>query len=569
MIRNEIDRYDYTSCPFNLTHRFSPEQYQYHIIRCKDRHFSRVAENMRPCPHNSLHIFTDPIAFNYHTPRCPDFPGRLKYTSAGFGSAPQEIKYETCPYNQLHGVMAGEVESFNKHLAECPNKVVKARSLEIPQPAIDMSLSGQLNYKHGLISSKDITIVPVDVPKAKVNLAVNVINLHFCGKIFTVFKEDRGNGVEERDIWVHHLTFANPREWGGLKMIEDSRAHGQYLVGLLYPDKSSPITEGHWTAFCKYLTCSSTNKNSIAVCFQSSSEKNRLILLVHRSEDTGFGRHITNNSEIGVFYLQHSLLYNSASLVTTLQSAIQSEKLEKTEIRASLISSEQQRDRAINDFNSLKLEHDLAVNRALEQKGINENMLSEYNKEISKYKTQALHQMELMRKDFQTEKNEDMLKLDKITSEKNTLQMNFYAEIQNMKKNDKSTQDKVLALMEELKSCQMKNRELNEQANVLRGRMAEGRKEFAGGNIEAIVDEAVCLEREKIHNMYMDKEVCSICTNEKKNVVFMPCGHFNYCSICIKAMGIEIGKQIPLNKQFSRCSVCQSVIEKVFKAYPF
>ena len=569
MIKNEIDKYDYTTCPYNSTHRFSPEQYQYHIIRCKDRGFNRVTDNMQICPHNHLHIFIDSFAFNYHVPRCPDYTGRLKYTSAGFGSAPQEIKYDACPYNQLHGILTGENESYKKHLLECPNKINKAKNLDLPQPAIDMSVTGQLNYKHGLISSKEITIMQEAAPKVQQGSGYNVINLHFYGKVFTVFKEDRGIGIEERDIWIHHITFANPREWVGLKLIEDSRTHSQYLVGLLYPDKSSPMAEGLWAALSKTLTTTSSNKNSIAVSFQSSSEKNRIILLVHRSEDTGFGRHITSSSEIGVFYLQHSLLYNHISLVSSLQSSVQSERLEKAEIKNVLVSVEQQRDQAINDFNSLKLEYDLAVIKEREQKEINENLLNEYNKEINKYKAQALHQMELMRKDFQTEKNEDLMKLDRIYNEKNTLQMNFYAEIQNIKKNEKSNQDKVLVLMEELKSIQGKNRELVEQVSGLKNRANEGRKEFNGGNIEDIIDKAVCLEREKIHNMYMDKELCSICMSEKKNVVFMPCGHFDYCSICIKTLGIEIGKQIPINNQHSRCSVCQHVIEKAFKAYPF
>lgn len=30
------DRYDFSSCPYNPTHRFEPHKYFHHIKRCKD-----------------------------------------------------------------------------------------------------------------------------------------------------------------------------------------------------------------------------------------------------------------------------------------------------------------------------------------------------------------------------------------------------------------------------------------------------------------------------------------------------------------------------------------------------
>jgi rubrerythrin len=492
----------------------------------------------------------------------------LKYTSVGFGSAPEEIRYDPCPNNPLHGILSGESESFRSHLNDCPNRVNKITTLDLPSPAIDMSLSGQLNYKHGLISMKDITIEATPAPKSSQTTRPNVINLHLNDRAFTVYREDRNSGIEENDIWIHQFTFANPREWIGLKLIEDSRSHSQYLVGLIFPDKSNQMSENRFQGLSKILTVSNSNKNAIAVCFQAASEKNRIIFLAHRSEETGFGRVVGNTAEIGVFYLQHSMLYNNVSLVNSLQNTIQNEKQEKNELKNAFIASEQEKVKIISEFNAMKIEFDMILAKEREQKAAYESRVLDHSKEIANIRSQVYHQIELIRREAQSEAQELSMKLEKVTNEKNTLQMNFYAEVQTMKKNDKNNQDIINNLMNELKDANKKNRELDDVSNSLQVRLLDQRRRISGNEAD-FIEEVVRQEREKVHAEYSDKELCTICVTEKKNVVFMPCGHFNYCSICVKALGIEIGKKIPPTHIHSSCPVCHDIIDKALRAFPY
>lgn len=578
MNKFEIDRYDYTVCPFNNSHRFSAEQYQYHILRCKDKHFPHLVNSVQQCPHNTSHYYSNPFILSYHIPRCPDYPGRLKYTSATFGSAPKEIEYVSCPYNPLHGIRAGEMSSFKQHIEDCPNKDNKIGHNTLPQPSLDKSISGQLNYKHGLISSEDISINLATVPVTKSRS--NKLLIHYNDKSFSVYKSDINSGIEENDIWAGHITFADAREWPGLKLIEDTRSHSHYHVGNLFPDKSSGQSEVRFKSFVNMITVSKNNSFCIAVSAQAASDKNRAIFIAHRSEETGFGVCLPGNVELGVFYLPHSMLYNNESILKTQQIKLREKDSEIQDLQQRFQKLEKEKERIIEDWNTLKIEFEQIKSKEREAYSIYEAKLAEYEREKENLRTEVYFTLEAMKRDSEMEKIELNNQLEKVTNEKNSLQLNFFSETQNLKMAEKNNQERMNKMTidlkaeydkvcKELKEAQGLNRALREHNASLEQKLAEQRNWLVGSDSKRLIDEAVSDVRERISVEQQEKENCAICYLEKKNVVFMPCGHFVYCIACVKTLGIDVGKTIPKTSQHSRCSVCECLIAKALKAYPY
>lgn len=578
MNKFEIDRYDYSVCPFNQTHRFSPEQYQYHILRCKDRHFTHVINTIQQCPHNNSHYFANPYALSYHTPRCPDYPGRLRYTLAAFGSAPKEIEYMNCPYNPLHGIRVGEASSFKKHIDDCPNKDKIVGHNPLPQPSLDKSVTGQLNYKHGLIASEDISIV---TPSAVITQSrSNKIMIHFTDKNFTVIKVDVNSGIEENDIWAGQITFANTREWPGLKLIEDSRSHSHYHVGNLFPDKSVSLSEMRFKGLVNLLTVSSSNNTSIAVSAQAASDKNRLIFIVHRSEETGFGACLAANVELGIFYLPHSMLYNNESILKTQQMKIQEKEIEIKELQQRLQITENEKQKMIEDWNSLKIEYEHIKSKERDTQSIYESRLAEFERDKETLRTEVFYTLEKIKRESELEKIELKNHLDKVTNEKNSLQFNLFSETQNMKKAEKNNQDRLNKMINELKEdyekehlklieAQNLNNTLREYNSGLEQKLVEQRSRVIGNDVGMLIKEAVDDEREKIYSEIQERETCAICYNEKKNVFFAPCGHILYCQGCIKSIGIVLDKKIAKTNPHSKCSVCGADVKKAHRAHAY
>ena len=60
---------DYTRCPYNPKHEFSPEKYEWHILRCKDGRKNK--HKFIKCKYNNFHIHPKSDII-YHETICPD-----------------------------------------------------------------------------------------------------------------------------------------------------------------------------------------------------------------------------------------------------------------------------------------------------------------------------------------------------------------------------------------------------------------------------------------------------------------------------------------------------------------
>ncbi|CAG9319807.1 unnamed protein product [Blepharisma stoltei] len=147
---SELDLYDFTTCPFNENHRLqSPDQFKYHISRCKDRNFTHIKHQIVYCPFNICHVYISQAKLNYHVPRCTSHPLRETISSSTFGEKPKSLEYTACKYNSNHQILKADSEAYHIHIWSCPSANNPHKS---PPPIVlDLTLTGIENNSHGLI----------------------------------------------------------------------------------------------------------------------------------------------------------------------------------------------------------------------------------------------------------------------------------------------------------------------------------------------------------------------------------------------------------------------------------
>jgi Zinc finger, C3HC4 type (RING finger)/U11-48K-like CHHC zinc finger len=580
MNKLEIDRFDYTVCPFNSSHRFSAEQYKFHVLRCKDRNFPNVSNSVQKCPHNSSHLYTQASLYEYHVPRCLDYQGREKYILGNFGEAPTEIQYKDCPYNRLHGIKQGENYAYQVHIENCPNKISGPVDLSMPTPSLDKTYSGQLNYSHGLISTNDVSLT-FSTPVYDHKPINNQVTIHFCSKPITVYKENIGAGLEDNDIWICHITHADAREWPGLKFIEDNRSQKHYLTAVLHPDQSQ-LNLQRYNSFVKMLTISDKNSCAISVSYQNTSDKNLAIFIIHKSEETGFGN-VIENSELGVFCIPHSMLYNKPSIISSLQNSLSEKESEINEILNNYNKLLADRDRIVENWNSIKIELENFKIKAKEIKDNCDLRILNKEKEVSDIKNSAFLLINEVKDSFEAEKASLNQKIERIEREKESSSMNFQSDLQNVKTTAKFSLEKITQKNYELikeverakKDVMTMAKQINEKDNEIHKlkdniqRLEEQKSMFLSKDNKIILEEAIKMEKEKISSMQQEKEYCTICFADKKNTIFIPCGHLAYCIGCLSSIKIEIGKKISVHSPYSACPICEKTVQKVQKAYAY
>ena len=61
---------------------------------------------------------------------------------------------------------------------------------------------------------------------------------------------------------------------------------------------------------------------------------------------------------------------------------------------------------------------------------------------------------------------------------------------------------------------------------------------------------------------------CVLCKDQRRNVVFIPCGHVVVCSACVQSqMNIEINKDIKHKKGKDKCIICKKGVKEVREVF--
>ncbi|CAG9332973.1 unnamed protein product [Blepharisma stoltei] len=593
----EIDNYDHTTCPFEPNHRLqTPESFKYHITRCKNKDFNYIKPRIKVCKHNISHIFIDDAKLKYHEPRCTSHYSRSSYKLAANGQQTSALwTYRVCPYNPNHQIRDDEKIAWDRHLQFCPNR--DSRYEAPPVPALDQTLSGKLNYAHGLVSTEEQFIPPPCTKIRKIEPFDNsrhLIVVHFIFKQFSVWKTNANPNqcFNEMDLWIDRTASADHREWPGLREIEQQRNHGEYLVATLYPNDSENSSKTIYRSFIQMLTGHVDGKPpcKLAVSTQSSSEQNLIYLIAHRTEDTGFGSAVTD-SELGLFAVPHSLLYGKHDTLSAYQNKLKSheEKISFLENQNRLLQEEceklaQERNEFKIKCDGLVYEFENTVKVEFQQK------LLDKDQEIQDLRTKTEALIRNLKTGYDKELQKLAEEIDRERREKEANRMNFEADLQNLKtqtkkqketileQSDKSRKEidergtKIIFLQRQLEEKNAIEKQMADTIERLNEQLYVQKKNFEENkapDMKKYIEMQRVQEREIIVREYQDRELCVICMNEKKNTVFVPCGHLMYCNVCLNELGLSLDKKIPTNHPHGKCSLCETKLKMVHRAYPY
>jgi hypothetical protein len=590
---NEIDKYDYTRCPFEPSHPIHKDtQYKPHIAKCKEK--ARVARSLVVCRHYSTHMFTSQARLDYHEPRCENHVDRIRAASA-LGSVAAKSGMIKCCFNPQHLIL-DDIGAICQHEQTCPNKSnpvgdPELRLRRIREQATDMTPTGILNRNHGFAPA-DRNVYPAPAKHAKLSEETNdlrhsltqqKITIHLSKSTFSVVKLEL-KPVLETHLYIDIFTFADKDHYPGLRELEVTRTHQSYLAAYLWEDRSDPT----YAEIYKRLVITLTSQvpghpqSSIAVCNQCAGSENTVWLIVHKSETSGFGGRI-DKSELGLFCIPSTFLYgridtrqqlqstltqveaelaavqklNSELLLRSSDEASQLVKLrteyhQKENEIARLLAKEAEFNDEIKkckkNTSQVLQDYKLTAQQLVDNEAKLKRALAELERSRQE-KAMILHnaQSELMEKQRLTERVSELEALAK-AKDKSITKLN-----QTIKQKDKEYSASISRMTDSHTKLSDELEEAKSSAKLARAQSAE------------TVRTAAAQERH-----LDDRELCSCCMVKAKNTVNVPCGHLVYCSDCYEQhLDVRIDVSIPDNHLYKQCDMCKQAIKKVNLCYAY
>lgn len=587
----EVDHIDISTCPYNNNHRFEGDitKFTAHIARCKDAKNPHVQSRVRKCAFSVNHIFTDEASYKYHIPRCPNHENRSNYLPAKFGEAPRMIEYLKCSFNSNHWVLP---EAIENHHQTCPNRQNKRdhrrEIAEIQLKGLDNTPIGFRNRCHGHLATEELV---ESQPTQRVRLSTEFdsytigyradrnIMLHYCNSSFSVLKaEVQGRSLPERHLYIDRLTYANYVEWPGLQQIEERRNYGDFMVATLHKDKEDKSSSTFYDMFIENMSKRTVRTFKIATCSQAAGSEDLIFFIVHK-EEPGFGNHIYN-ADLGVFCFGHSVLYSRPNRITEIQ-----RNLEET--RESLRNAREE----LNKIPFITQSLDAANLRIIEledQKGkLEEEYLNSFEKvqvefkgKITKAKSYMIETAQFYEKRIKKEQEENDWKERDIHRKIRNLEAELADSRSKQEINVQEALSKVNDLQESYDREKFRNSGLEkqlhekiEQNNQLSIELDTYRNRSIhlenNEELQEIIRKRELEVREKLIEEMRDNETCRMCLQEKKNTVFIPCGHLLYCNCCLDGLGIPLNKNLSRSRKSHRCECCANLVEKVIHAFAY
>lgn len=580
---NEIEKVDFTRCPFEKTHPIHKEtQFLPHITKCKER--ARVAHILSCCRYSPAHFFIDSKALNYHEPRC-EFHPRRKQINSGFGLGMATVTLK-CRFNSLHLIL--NTGDLADHEAYCPNRNAPVedpalRLKRIREQATDNTPTGILNRNHGFApADKNVYSMPTKVLKlreetygASPYVQDQKLMIHLSSFTFSVVKNEVKQ-VPEMHIYIDNFTHADKEHYPGLRELEESRTHHTFLVAYLYEDTSDPTSQNMFKRLCTTLTMQQAGHPvaSIGMCNSCAGSENAVYLIVHRSETSGFGGRI-EKSEIGLFCIPSTFLYGRVDSRQQLKDQLLNVEMDLASLQklhTELLQRSVEYQAEANRLNHLATSQEKQYWAALIQKE------EEFNSKIERYKSDT-SQMLLAYKDTarQTVENCEaklksaLVELDRVRQEKLTIQHNAQSEM-----NDKQRLTERVADLEKIAKAKDKQltkanltiKQKTEDYSTSLRRLTERNQKYST-EIESIrrlaetsSTPSACHQEEQV--------LCNFCMEKNKNTVFVPCGHLIYCSVCIEQhFRFRINAKLPENDPNRTCPMCKDEIQRINLCYAY
>jgi hypothetical protein len=469
------------------------------------------------------------------------------------------------------------------HKDKCPNTTRKIdQNIDISENqrrALDKTIKGFRNRLHGHFDISE-HFEPQPTKHIKMSEGSDLysteyrnsrtIILHHVVESFTVLKEETGTGsLEETEFYLNRPTRANYAEWPGLKEIHDKNEYRKYLVATLHKNTEDRRSSELFDYFIDHLR-DNPSKLKILPCTQAAGSDNLIYMVVYKDEP-GFGACICR-AELGLFRFSHSMLYKRQNKLEEIKESlrvitheaqkvaiIQSE-LERTKSRLSDLEEEKRNQEMafINQYEHSKKEFQ---SRELEMKKCIQDMQLQFKK----YKDEQYS----LTREFNS-------KIQQLQSELLSSRNKSQTEIEIYKERYQSEQQRVQSLERRLQDT--KTKEYKKEQGIRREIEAECKD-----NIQQIKMkfEADMKEKEneirrdyeeRIKNIeaeMMEKDMCIICKQNKKNTAFIPCGHLVNCNVCIQNCDIPINKKLRKVNINLSCDKCSRKVDKVVEAYAY
>jgi hypothetical protein len=592
---NEIDKIDYTRCPFEPTHSIHKEtQYLPHITKCKER--ARVASSLVRCRHYNTHMFTSQARLDYHEPRC-EFHIDRKRAASEFGSVAVKREIIKCRFNPQHHIL-DDIDAIRQHEDTCPNKGnpvedPELRLRRIREQATDMTPTGVLNRNHGFApADRNVYLAPTKHAKLseesyelRHTLAQQKITIHLSSFAFSAVKLEL-KPVLETHIYIDNFTFADKDHYPGFRELEESRTHQSYLAAYLWEDSSDPTSVQIYKRLVVTLTSQVPGhpQSSIAVCNQCAGSENIVWLIVHKSETSGFGGRI-DKSELGLFCIPSTFLYGRMDTRQQLQSTLTQVEFELAAVQKLYSELLLRSSDETSQLMRLRTEINLKENEFFARLSAKE---TEFNDKIEKYKKNTSQVLQAYKQTAQqdTDNNEAKLRqalaeLERSRQEKATILHNAQSEM--------TEKQRLTERVSELEAlCKAKDKSITKLNQTIKqktkeystsiSRMTDSHIKFSV-DLEAAKRSAELARAQSAETVRTtaaqerhldDRELCMFCMEKAKNTMYVPCGHLMYCSDCLEQhLNLKINARIPENDPNKQCHICKEAIQRVNFCYAY
>lgn len=213
-------------------------------------------------------------------------------------------------------------------------------------------------------------------------------------------------------------------------------------------------------------------------------------------------------------------------------------------------------------------------------------MLSKAN-EVEVMRNGAKSLLEDAKNDYENKKLELIREVEKLKRENISAQMNYESDLQNLRNVSKANSEKIDKKNYELSQENLKlktelgylNKQLRERENTANNykdqlqrfsnQIEDQKSVYLTLDTQEIIRKMVNDEKDRLKYEIEDREKCLICADNKKNIVYLPCGHFAYCHPCFNSLGLQVNKKIPKNAHHIHCPLCEKPLEKAYIAFPY
>lgn len=588
---HEVDQIDVTICPYDNNHQFEKNLngFYEHIKKCKDEFNPHVSSRVKICPFSENHIFKNETLFNYHVPRCPMHTSRTEYYNNQSGIQSNKIDYLICAFNSNHWITP---EAFDQHIKTCPHRRNKQDNIrgikEIQQRAQHTTPKVSRNRCNGILSpqvlseSKPTQRVCLSTESNSFNTsykAARCIILHYAGSSFSVLKaEVFGRSLPEHELYIERLTYANYEEWPGLRQIEEERNYQDYMVATLHKDTEDFGSSSLYDKILEYMNKRLVKTFRIGTCSQDAGSDDRIYFIVHKDEP-GFGNHIYN-ADLGVFCFRHSVLYGRQSRFIEIQM-----HLEQTQENLRSVREELRQTLPItNDLEAAKRR----IAELLEEKRkLKEEYLASFEQVQSDFKDRITNSKKCMleaaqfyeqnikklQENYDCKQNENYKKIKELESQlidsRNQQEIGLQDELSKLNDLQESydrEKQRNSGLQKQLHEKIEQNNNLAEELTAYKNRLNHLTN---AEELEQIMHKKESEIRSRLIEDMRDGQMCRMCLQNKKNTVFIPCGHLLYCNVCANGLGIELKKNLVRSKKYHHCECCGAIVEKVIQAFAY